>query len=133
MAAASVISVIAGGSAIASAVEARKGRKDQARARKIQEKRGRLQAGRQAVDQVRQAQIARANVTQQAESTGVGDSSAVAGAKGSIQSQAGSNISFAQTLFNLSQQANRRLESANKHFSTSQTFGQITNLATSAS
>ena len=109
--------------------ESRKARKDQNKARKIQERSGRLQAGRQAVEGVRQAQIARANVVQQSETTGAGGSSAVAGALGSIQSQAGSNISFAQSLFNLSQQANSRLAKAAMHRSNAQAFEQIASMA----
>jgi len=92
--------------------QARQGRKQRKKANAITQKQARLQAGRQAIEQVRQAQIARAQVIQQAESTGAGDSSAVAGAVGSIQSQAGSNIAFAQQLFSLSQQANNRLQKA---------------------
>lgn len=97
---------------VGGARQARKSRKEAAKARKIRQKSDRLRTGRQAVEQIRTAQIARANVVQQSESTGVGGSSAVQGALGSIQSQAGSNVSFAQTLSTLSQQANARLEAS---------------------
>jgi len=110
--------------------QARKGRKEAARARKIQAKSKKLQAGRQAIEQIRQAQIARADVSQQAESTGVGGSSAVQGALGSIQSQAGGNIAFAQTLSTLAQQANARMESSAKAFGKAQDSQAVTGLAT---
>lgn len=108
----------------ASIDQSSKARKDANKARKIRAKSDRLRAGRQAVEQVRTAQIARANVVQQSESTGVGGSSAVQGALGSIQSQAGSNISFAQSLFGMAQQANKRLASAANHNGNSQAWGQ---------
>jgi len=121
--------IIGGVLGTASVVEARKSRKDAARARKVQERSNRLQSGRQAVEQVRQAQIARADVIQSGENQGVGGSSAVIGGAGSVQSQAGSNIGFAQQLFNLQQSARRLQDSAALHAGNSQGFATFASLA----
>ena len=125
--------VVAAVAVVASLVTARKGRKERARARKISEKRDRLKLVRQSAEQVRKAQIARQQVIQQAESTGVGDSSAVQGGLGSIQNQAASNIGFAQTLASLQQQIRNRLERSADFASNAQTFGQIGAFAASKS
>ena len=98
-----------------SAVEAGKGRRDQKRAREVQAKSDKLTTQRSAVEQVRQAQIARASVAQGGENTGVAGSSAIQGATGSIQSQAGGNLGFAQQIFNHQQAKNKLLESAFGH------------------
>lgn len=124
-----VSNIIQGVGIVGSLFSSRSDRKDRAKARKIREKSSKLQAGRQAIEGVRQAQIARANVVQQSETTGAGGSSAVTGALGSIQSQAGANVSFAQSLFNLSQQANNRLESAASHRADSSAFSQVATFA----
>lgn len=105
--------------------ESRKGRKANEKARKVDEKRSRLQTGKQAVEQVRQAQIARASVIARGESQGAGESSAVRGAAGSIQSQAGGNISFAQQVFGLQQSASRLRGAAEGHFARSQAYGKL--------
>lgn len=120
-----VTSIIAAVSLTASVVEAGRARGERKKARVINERRGRLQTARQATEQVRVAQVARAQVVQQAEAGGIGGSSPVQGALGSIQSQAGSNIGFAQTLFNLQQQIRNRLERAADFTANSQAFGQI--------
>lgn len=123
---AAIVTAVAGAASVA---ESRKARKDRERARRIQEKSKKLQVGRQAVEQVRQAQIARAEVIQAGETAGVGDSSAIRGAAGSIQSQAGGNIGFAQQIFDLSIQAGRRLESAARHDFRSQAFSSLASMS----
>ena len=109
-----VSTIIGGALGVASISEGRKARKQQQRASEIQQKSQRLQTARQAVDQIRQAQIARAQVIASGEAAGVGDSSAVLGGAGSIQSQAGGNIAFLQQLSTLQAQANARLQSAQR-------------------
>jgi len=111
--------------AVASISESRKARKASRRARKVDERRGRLQAGRQAIDGVRQAQIARAQIAQGAVNSGVGGSSASLGAQGAVQSQAGGNIGFAQQVFNLQQSRNRLINSAAMHTFNSNAFATI--------
>jgi len=115
--------------AAASVFESQKSRKDARKARMVREKSNRLQSGRQAVEQVRQAQIARADIIQAGENQGVGGSSAVIGGAGSVQSQAGSNIGFAQQLFNLQQSARRLQDSAALHAGNSQGFATFASLA----
>lgn len=112
--------------------ESRKARRDTRRARAIDERRARLQAGRSAIEQVRQAQIARANISQGAVNSGVSDSSANLGAQGAVQSQAAGNIGFAQQIFNLQQSRNRLLLSAQEHTQNSAAIAQISSSAKSA-
>jgi len=122
-------SYVVGALVTGSLVEGRKGRKDAQRAREIDEDRARLESGKQAIQQVREAQIARAQLIQQGASQGAGESSSVQGAAGSIQSQAGGNIAFAQQLFSLQQSASRLRSSAEGHFGKSQAFGQLASFA----
>jgi len=115
--------------AAGSAVEARKSRKDARKARKIDERRNKLQTQRSSAEQVRQAQIARSQIVQNSENQGVGGSSAAVGGAGSVQSQAGGNITFAQQIFGLQQSSNRLRESAFSHTGKSQAFGSIAALS----
>lgn len=124
--AAAIVAAVAVGGA---AVENRKSRKEQRKARKIQSKQENLKVTRAAAEQVRQAQIARAQIIQAGENQGVGTSSAVAGGAGSVQSQAGGNLAFTQQLFSLQQQANRRLLAADKYAGNAATYGAISNIA----
>lgn len=97
---------------IGSLNEQRKARKEQKKARAIDEKRLKLQSQRQAVEQIRQGQIARAQIIAQGEAQGAGGSSAVIGGAGSVQSQTASNVAFAQQIFQLQQLARQRLDKA---------------------
>jgi len=112
----------------AAAAESRKSRKANARARKVDEKRGKLESQRSAVGQVRQAQIARAQIIQSAENQGVGGSSAAVGGAGSVQSQAGGSIAFAQQIFRLQQSSNRLRESAFSHTGNAQDLSNVASL-----
>ena len=104
--------VIGGASVAGSLYSQHKARGAARDARAVDNKRARLQSGRAAIANVRQAQMARQSVVQQGENQGVGSSSAIAGATGSITSQAGGNLGFANTIFGLQQSANRLRESS---------------------
>ena len=119
-------------STVASVSQGRQARKDQRRANEVAQKSAKLESTRGAVEQVRQAQIARASVLQQGENAGVSDSSVVAGATGSIQFQAGGNIGFANAIFGLQQSRARLLQSAASHQGRASDFGQLASLATTA-
>jgi len=128
-AAVGTVAVIGGVGIAGSLIASNKARKQAAKARKVDQKRAQLSSARSAVEQVRQAQIARASVLQQGVNQGVGDSTAVAGGAGSISSQAGSNIAFAQRLFDLQNSARRLRESAFKFNGISSGISQLTSLA----
>lgn len=123
---------IAGGLQAVGITEAREARKDQAKARKIQQRSNRLQAGRSAMEQVRAGQVARAQVIQAGENQGVSGSSAVQGGASSVQAQVGGTLDFASQLFAMQQSANRLQESAFKHQSNAQDAKAITDLALQA-
>jgi len=126
------VSLIIGGVlGLGSLSESRKARKDTKRARAVQAKSTKLQSARSAVQSIRQAQISRANVIQQGENQGVGGSSAVAGGAGSITTQSGSNIAFAQQLFSLQNSARRLQDSAMMHSANSSGLGTLSGLAVS--
>ena len=116
----------------ASAVEQNKARQDQKRARKIAQKSKRLQGQRGAIEQVRQGQIARASVLQQGENQGVGNSTAIAGSAGAIQSQTGGNLAFAQQIFSLQQQEDKLREAAFGHMGRAANFQAVGSIATTA-
>ena len=116
---------------VSSASNASKARRQQRKARKIDEKRARLEASRGAAEQVRQGQLARASVLQQGENQGASGSTAIQGAVGSIQSQTGSNIGFAQTIFGLQNSANRMRQAAQESQGRSAGFSQLGSLAMS--
>ncbi len=105
----------------------RKARKQQKRAQQIQMKSAKLQSARQAVQQVRGAQIARAQILQAGENQGVGGSSGVMGGAGSATSQAGGNIGFANQLFGMQQSAQRLMQSANTWAGHASGIAQISN------
>ena len=112
------LAVAAGAAAVgtaASLYEGRRSRKMQEKAMKVDEKRSKLQAMRSSVQQIRQAQIQRAEIAQMGENQMVGGSSGVVGGMASAQSQATSNIAFAQQIFGLQQSYNRMRMAANKH------------------
>ena len=115
-----------------SATEQRAARKDQKRARAIQQKSDKLKTQRGAVEQIRNAQIAAASIAQSAENTGVATTTLAAGAQGSVQTQAGSNLGFAQQIFNHQQAKNRLLESAFSHLGTAANAQAVASVATTA-
>ena len=122
-------SIALGVLATGSLVEGRKARKSAEKAAKVDQRRARLQSTRQSLEQVRKAQIARAQVLATGEQQGVAGSSAVLGGAGSIQTQAGGNIGFAEQLFSLQQSASRLRLNASMHAGQSQAFGTLASLA----
>ena len=107
--------VAMGAGTLGSLYEGRRARKMQERAMKVDEKRSKLKAMRSSVQQIRQAQIQRAEILQMGENQMVAGSSGVAGGMASAQSQATGNIAFAQQIFGLQQSYNRMRSAANKH------------------
>lgn len=98
--------------AVAGMSHSRKARKERRAARKEEAKRRRLEERRAAIEAVRQATIQRAEVAAMGEAAGIGGSSALVGATGSIQSQGGANLGFAQQQSALRDSAARKLEKA---------------------
>lgn len=92
-------------------VQAGKERRKAARAQQRIEAR---QAQRRQLAELRQAQIVRSSVTQQAATSGTADTSGYRGAVSSIQGTTASNIAFAQQIQGLQQYVGARLEKANK-------------------
>jgi hypothetical protein len=107
------VAVIGGVATAGSLIASRKSRKLQEKAMRAQQRASQLQASRSAVQSIRQSQIARADIIQQGENQGVGGSSAVAGGAGSVASQGGANVAFAQKIFGLQNAASRLMQSAN--------------------
>lgn len=124
MAAISALTGILGGSVS----EQSKSRKEARRAQQIQERSARLQSGRQAIDQIRQAQIARAGIIAAGAEAGALSSSAVIGGAGSIQSQAGANVGFIQQLATLQAQANERMNRAQRHAGNASALTEIASI-----
>lgn len=85
-------------------------RKEAKKLAKIEAKRNRLMMARQGAETIRQAQLQRAILAQQAANSGVSETSAVQGAQGSMTSQMGANLGFANQIFSLNQQAGKRLQ-----------------------
>jgi len=107
--AAVIIASVAVGGSIYSSNKKRKAQRD---AERVRQRSAKLQSSRQAIQSVRGAQIARAEIIQSGENQGVANSSAVLGGAGSVTSQSGSNISFANQIFSLQNQASRLEQSA---------------------
>ena len=116
-------------STVASVHQSREARKDQKKAAAVAEKQRRLETSRNAIDQIRQSQIARASILQQGENQGAVSSTAIAGATGAVQSQTGGNIGFANRIFELQNSRQRLLTSASTHQGRASGFGQLANLA----
>lgn len=89
-------------------------RQEKRKLRQIEQKRSRLEQSRQAVQTLRQSQVERAKLLQLGANRGVSESSGVQGGLGSIQSQTGANIGFANQIFSLNQQAGQRIAQLGK-------------------
>ena len=109
--------------------QSKKARRQQRRAADLAQKGARLEASRGAAEQVRQSQIARASALQQGENQGASGSTAVAGAVGSIQSQTGGNIGFANQIFGLQQSRNSLLLAASDSQGRAAGFAQLASIA----
>lgn len=105
--------------------QSRQARKEERRARAIEQRRQRLAATRSAIEQVRQAQIQRAEVIATGEVQGASGSSAVQGGAGAIQSQTGGNIAFQNQMYQLQAEAARRLEKAGEFQNRANTLNQL--------
>ena len=125
----SILLGVAAVGAVGGAVQAGKARREQKRANEQANRARTLQARRGAVEQVRQAQIARSSVVQQGENQGVGGSSAVLGGAGAVKSQAGGNIGFANQIFGLQNSIQRLQQSAMGHQSNAAGASAIANFA----
>ena len=126
-----VSSFIAITAATAAHVQGNRARADQRHVADVQNKQRRLSSAKGAVETIRQSQIARANILQSGENQSVGSSSGVLGGAGSVTSQAGGNINFANQIFAHQQSAQRLMDSANSKQAMASGFGQIANLAAS--
>lgn len=128
-----VVGFLAGGPAGAlaglSVSESRNARKEEREARRIQERANRLKSRRAALNQVKEAQILRAEIINAGEGAGVGSSSAVAGGAGAVQSTAGGNVGFQQQLFTLQSNASRRLQKASESQFNAGLLGQAAGIA----
>lgn len=114
------------GLAVGGFQQSRQAEKEARRARRIEQRRQRLAATRSAIEQVRQGQIARAEVIAQGEMAGASGSSAVQGGAGAVQSQVGGNIAFQNQMYQLQAQAAARMEKANKYQSRANELNQLT-------
>jgi len=122
--------IILGTLGAASLFEGRKSRKSQEDARKIDDRRSKLQMGRQAMDTVKEGQILRSQIIAQGEAQNVSGSSGVLGGAGSVGSTVASNVSFAKQIFDLQESAARMRASAQMHSGNSQAFGTLASLST---
>lgn len=127
-----VETVIAVVGLVIGAVSAEKSRKAQSQARSAQKKANKAQANRADLENARsrrqqivQARRQRAAAIAQGENQGISGGSQVAGAAGSVQSQAASNVSFLNQLQGLDQNRFNNLEDANKHLGKAATFQAI--------
>ena len=100
----------------------RKARKQQKKASRLQGKQAELQNARSRRQQVAQARRLRAQTVAQGEAAGVSGGSQVAGAVGSLQTQAASNVSFLNQLEGFDQARSSALESAGRNAARAQTF-----------
>ena len=113
----------------ASVVSQNKARKAQERAGRVQERIESRTAQRDRLQQLRQAQIARASALQQGVSSGTADSSGLSGQLASIQTTAASNLAFSQqteTGVGVINQFNRR---AARYQSQAGTYSAVSSLA----
>ena len=90
----------------------RKQRKEQRRAQRIENKRRKLEARRQAQSMISEGLIQRADVVQSGANQGVSGASTVLGAAGSIQSQVSGALAFAEQNNQYITAANQRLARA---------------------
>lgn len=122
---------IAGG-AVGSVLAGRSARKKDQRARQAQTVLAGQQLRRQRLGQVREMQMARARGEQAAANTGTQDSSGMAGMQGAIGSTTASNISFAQSAFELQKRIGSLQASAAKSRGQQQMWGQVMSLGLQA-
>jgi hypothetical protein len=88
----------------------------------------RLKARRQAQEQLRAVQIARAQLAQQGENIGVANSSTLEQATGSVVSQGFGNIQFMNQLGLINQEISDRLIKANQFATNAQALAQLSSL-----
>lgn len=106
------VAVVAAVAAVGTVYTAERARQDQKRANRIENKRRRAQARREAQDKVGEAFFQRQDVVQQAANQGVLGASTTQGALGSIGSQLGSGLAFAEQNNQFITAANQRLAQA---------------------
>ena len=107
---------------VATTIKAGKENRAAARAQQRIEAR---RAQRQQLAELRQSQIVRASVSQQAATSGSADTSGFRGAVGSAQSTTAGNLAFTQQVQGLQQYIGQRLEKANKLETLGAVIGQV--------
>ena len=117
--------VIGAASAVSSRRQAKRARKSQEKALKATANIADLENARARRKQIVEARRRRAQVIQQGESAGISGGSQVAGAAGSIQSQAASNVSFLNQLQGFDQNRLANLSDANTALGKAATFQAV--------
>lgn len=116
----------------ASIQQSRQARKASKRAARAQQRISERQNQRERLKQLRESQIARAQVTASAAQTGTLGTSAFEGGVASLQSQAAGNISFINQIESLQQQVNKNQQRAANFASNAQDIGAVTELGVKA-
>lgn len=124
-----LLSVAAAGT-VASAQQQRKASRAQRRSQETQQRIADVQASRERREQVRQARVARANLQAQAVGAGVETSSSAQVGQAQVGQQLAGNLSFLDTVGDLSRQASIFNIQAAQAQSRAATIGAVTSLAT---
>ena len=117
--------IIGAASAVSSRRQAKRAQKSQEKAQKAQANIADLENARARRKQIVEARRRRAQVIQQGENQGIAGGSQVAGAAGSIQSQAASNVSFLNQLQGFDQNRLSNLSDANTALGKAATFQAV--------
>ncbi|QDP52418.1 MAG: hypothetical protein Unbinned96contig1001_35 [Prokaryotic dsDNA virus sp.] len=121
------------GTSGASIVSAEKGRKEQRKARRVQERVRQVQSARDRMSQVRQQRIAQAQIVQGAATQGTAQSSAAQGGYSAVGSLSSGNMQFLNQMDSLSQTIQGHMNKASQYSGQASMLNAVSNLALQAS
>lgn len=126
-----ITAVVVGGLTGASIYQGERARKESKKAAQAQQRISNRQSQKEKISQLREAQIARAQVSVQSQAMGTQDASTTSGITSSIGSTAGANVQFINTINSLQQEISRRMQKANDFAANAQTLGSLASLGAS--
>ena len=123
---------LSAGSAAVSHRQQRKAASKQKKANRLEQRKSDISAARENKRALAAQQSAIASAQAQGAATGLGDSSALAGSVGSVQTQTTSNIGFAEQINDLTKQQNSLAQKASNNLRTAGNAQAVGSLAQSA-
>ena len=123
---------VAAVSTVGSLYASEKGRSQQKKANRIQEKVRQTKDARSRIAQIREARMAQSQIIQGGANQGAMGSSAVQGGYSAVGSNAENNIQFINQIDTLQEAINKRMEKAGNYSNIANVSAELTNAAASA-